>query len=116
MLAVKRCGAMLASAALLLGPGHWAIAQNYPTKPIRLVSPFAPGGPNDILARLLAQRLTEPLGQPIVVDNRPGAGGNLGTDLVAKSTPDGYTLVMAGVDIVHIAYKGTGPATADLLV
>jgi tripartite-type tricarboxylate transporter receptor subunit TctC len=71
-----------------------ARAQNYPGKPVRIVVPFAPGGTTDILARLIGQRLSEPLRYPVVIDNRPGANGALGTDMVAKSAPDGYTIVM----------------------
>ena len=68
-------------------------AQAYPTKPIRLVVPFPPGGSLDVVARAIGQKLTEAWGQPVVIDNRPGAGGNIGADLVAKSAPDGYTIL-----------------------
>ncbi|TMG74290.1 MAG: tripartite tricarboxylate transporter substrate binding protein [Betaproteobacteria bacterium] len=184
----------LVSAALL---AFSAFARDYPSRPVRLVVPFAAGGPNDVIARLVGGRLSDALGQPILVENRPGAGGNVGTDFVAKAPADGYTLlsagpgsliinpllgsapydtardfapvslmasapnvlvvhpslparsvrelielararphqlnyasggpgstphlsgalfaVMAGIDIVHVPYKGTGPASADLL-
>ena len=71
-----------------------ASAQQYPTKPVRLIVAFAPGGASDVLARMLAQRLGDSLGQSVIVDNRPSAGGIIGTDLVAKAAPDGYTLLL----------------------
>jgi tripartite-type tricarboxylate transporter receptor subunit TctC len=83
-----------ASAALVLVPG-FALAQTFPTKPIKLIVPFPPGGLIDTMARLISPRLALELGQPIVVDNKPGAGGNLGAAEVARSIPDGYTLLMA---------------------
>ena len=70
-------------------------AQTYPTKPIRMIVPFAPGGGTDILARIIGQQLADAWGQPVNVENRAGASGNLGTELVARSAPDGHTLVMA---------------------
>lgn len=72
-----------------------AHSQPYPTRPIRLVVPYPPGGGTDIIARIVGQKLTENLGQQIIVDNRGGAGGTIGTDIAAKSVPDGYTILMA---------------------
>lgn len=74
--------------------GACAVAQTYPVKPIRVVVPFGAGGPADIYARYLGQQLQGPLGQPFVVEDRPGAGSIIGTDIVAKSAPDGYTLLV----------------------
>ena len=79
-----------------------AQAQGYPNHPIRLVVPYPPGGTADLLARVLGQKLGESLGQPIIVEDRGGAGGNIATDLVAKSAPDGYTLLMANASVLAI--------------
>jgi tripartite-type tricarboxylate transporter receptor subunit TctC len=89
--------ALLASAAALALAGPAAAQSGWPTKPVRIVVPFAAGGTTDILARAVAQELTNSFGQSFVVDNKPGAGGNIGADLVAKSAPDGYTLLMGTV-------------------
>src|SRR5262245_30834041 len=80
----------LAAACLAAATGA-ASAQSYPSQQIRLIVPFAAGGGSDILARLIAEPLSKSLGQPVVVENKPGAGATLGADLVAKSAPDGYT-------------------------
>jgi tripartite-type tricarboxylate transporter receptor subunit TctC len=80
--------------AVALAASGLAQAQNYPTKTVRLVVPLVAGGPTDLLARLIAQPLGERLGQQVIVDNRPGAGGNIGAEMVAKSPADGYTLFM----------------------
>ncbi|TMH44270.1 MAG: tripartite tricarboxylate transporter substrate binding protein [Betaproteobacteria bacterium] len=84
-------GAALVLAALAAGT---SLSQNYPTKPVRIIAPFAPGGGTDFIARLLAQKLTERLGQQVIVENKPGAGGNLGAEFAVKSPPDGYTLLL----------------------
>ncbi|WP_423199342.1 MULTISPECIES: tripartite tricarboxylate transporter substrate binding protein [unclassified Cupriavidus] len=86
---------VVAAALLPVVPFSPAMAQEYPAKPIRMVVPYPPGGPTDIVARVVGQKLSERLGQPLVVDNRPGAGGNIGADTVAKSPADGYTLLVA---------------------
>jgi tripartite-type tricarboxylate transporter receptor subunit TctC len=79
-------------------------AQGWPTRPVKMIAPFAPGGPVDIIARLVGQKLTESLGQQMIIENRPGAGGNIGTGIVAKSAPDGYTaLVTSSAFVVNVS-------------
>jgi tripartite-type tricarboxylate transporter receptor subunit TctC len=97
-------GAMLAVAAAMLGmlAAPAAIAQAWPVKPIRIIVPFSPGGSTDVTARIVGQRLTEQVGQSFVIDNRPGAGGNIGADLVAKAPPDGYALLLATTGVMAI--------------
>ena len=82
----------------------------YPTKPIRIIVPFAPGGPNDLLARMVGQKLTERWGQQVIVDSRPGGGTVVGTDLAAKAPPDGYTLLMVSLaTAVNVTLKKNLP-------
>src|SRR6186713_658076 len=83
---------LLAAALWILLSPALAAAQDFPTKPIKLIVPFPPGGPNDIIARVVGQRMSELIKQPVVIDNRGGQGGVLGTDAVAKAAPDGYTI------------------------
>jgi tripartite-type tricarboxylate transporter receptor subunit TctC len=85
-------------AASLISPA--AFAQSYPTRPVAVVVAFTPGGPSDILARILGQKMSEILGKPVIVDNRPGAGGNVAAEFVARATPDGYTLLMGNNSIL----------------
>jgi tripartite-type tricarboxylate transporter receptor subunit TctC len=88
---------IIASLLLLAVTMHAAPAQDYPTKPIRLIIPYPPGGSNDIVGRLIATGLGEKLGKQVVVDNRAGASGIIGTELVAHSPPDGYTLLLTSL-------------------
>jgi tripartite-type tricarboxylate transporter receptor subunit TctC len=95
---MTRCGAALAAAVVLLasGAGHDAAAQAYPTRPVTLIAPFAPGGPSDVLTRALADGLSKRLGQPVIVQNRAGGGGTIGVGAAAQAAPDGHTLVLGG--------------------
>ena len=89
-------------AALVVGLASAASAQTYPNRPIRMIAPFPAGGLVDVLARAVGDELAKSLGQPVIVENRPGAGGNIGADVVAKAEPDGYTLLMTSPGIQSI--------------
>src|SRR5499433_3122045 len=86
-------GILLAAAFALVASTGVAGAQNYPSRPITVIMPFAGGSASDVVARILLDRMSRTLGQPIIVENKPGAGGNAGTMTAARATPDGYTLV-----------------------
>ena len=90
------------AAAFVASLASAATAQTYPNRPIRMIAPFPAGGLVDVLARAIGDELTKTLGQPVIVENRPGAGGNLGADIVAKAEPDGYTLLMTSPGIQSI--------------
>jgi tripartite-type tricarboxylate transporter receptor subunit TctC len=99
---------MLAAGAVMAATSFGAAAQSYPTKPVRLICPFPPGGAVDIASRAIAAELTKNLGQPVTVDNRPGAGGNIGGVEAVKSAPDGYTIFMttSGIQAINpVLYK-----------
>src|SRR5215212_1565483 len=91
-------------------------AQSFPARPIRLVVPFAPGGANDVLGRIFAQRMSESLGQNVIVDNRGGGGGNIGTELVAHAPPDGYMLLYTtnALPVAPALYPKLGYKVSDL--
>src|ERR1700740_3668187 len=80
----------------------WAQDQSYPTRPVYMTVPFEAGGPNDVLGRILCSKAGEDLGQTIVIENRTGAGGSVGTDAVARATPDGYRLLFSGTSSLSI--------------
>ena len=101
--------ALLAAVVLVLTLASEAVAQGYPVKPIRFVVPYAPGGNTDILSRLIGQKLNEAWGQQVIIDNRPGAAGTVGAELVARAPADGYTLIMGSFGNIIVAsslYKG----------
>ena len=96
---MKRISQLVLATLLLACAAGAALAQGYPTKPVRLIVPFLAGGGVDALARALSQRFAEAWGQSVIVENRPGAGGNIGANAVAKATPDGYTLLVASTGL-----------------
>src|SRR5262249_57880866 len=97
----RRCKAsVLALLAVVLAGPAFAQPSDYPNRPVKMVAPFAPGGPVDVVARLLAPKLSERLGQQFYVENHPGGSGNIGTALVAKAAPDGYTLLVISSTLV----------------
>lgn len=102
---------VFACAVLISSVAFAASADKYPTKPIRMISPFAAGGGTDLLGRLIGARMAESLGQPVVVDNRPGAGGAIGSEIAARSEPDGYTLII--VSATYAAASAYRPPPFD---
>src|SRR5579862_9073788 len=109
MTVMSRMVMRLATAAVLAcAIAQSSFALDYPIKPVRLIVGVAPGGANDTVARLVAQTLAERLGQPVVVENRPGAGGNIGLEAVANAPPDGYTLLFAtSANALAASFYGT---------
>ena len=99
---MRLLGVLAAALPLLLMPVPVA-AQDFPTKPIKLIVPFPPGGPNDIIARVVGQRMTELTKQPVVIENRSGQAGVLGTDAVAKAPADGYTIAISSAGALAIS-------------
>ena len=103
---LKRSFPLLAGAVILTGAGGAANAQtaaSFPVKPVKLVVPFAPGGPNDILARIVGQKWNEAWGHPAIIENRGGAGGTIGVEYGSKAPPDGYTIIMGGMSNLAVA-------------
>ena len=123
----RRSVTLLAAALAGLGLGTpWlALAEGYPTKPIQLIVPFPPGGAVDIVGRTISKKLGDRLGQPIVIENKAGAGTVVGAAFVANAPADGYTLLIssgseltwsaAGIKVMHVPYRGSAPAMSDLM-
>jgi tripartite-type tricarboxylate transporter receptor subunit TctC len=113
----QRCVAFAIALFALTFPSGSALAQTYPNRPVRIIVPFAAGGAVDSLARLLGNKLSEQLNQPVVVENRAGAGGNLAPDALAKAAPDGYTILMHNITFplasVALAQAGRAPYNID---
>jgi tripartite-type tricarboxylate transporter receptor subunit TctC len=107
---------MIAMLALLAAGGAQAQQQGYPTKPVRMIVPFPPGGQTDVVARIMAQKMSEAFGQQVVVDNRTGAGGTIGAELGIKANPDGYTMLQISTSYTSSAalYKLTYDPLADM--
>src|ERR1700736_2784048 len=99
---MKLLGALVTGCVVLLSPAL-AVAQDFPNKSIRLIVPFPPGGPNDIIARVVGQRMSGLAKQPVVIENRGGQGGVLGPDVVAKAAPDGYTIAISSAGALTIS-------------
>jgi tripartite-type tricarboxylate transporter receptor subunit TctC len=113
---VKKLLIVAAGACIVALAAGGALAQSYPSKTVRIIVPYPPGGTSDILSRLLSPKLNDIFGQPVVVDNRAGANGNIGADLVAKSAPDGYTMLLADLGALTISpsiYKLPFDVTKD---
>lgn len=98
---IRVIAALLAASAMFGG----ALAQTYPAKPVRFIIAQAPGGQNDVRARLIGAKLSEGLGQPVVFDNRPGAGGQIGFELLAQAPPDGYTIAMGSISTLAVMFN-----------
>src|SRR5216117_2770487 len=99
---MKRKFALWAALALVLCPGPSLAQSSYPNRPVKIIVPFAPGGASDFVGRIMQPRMAELLGQPIVVENRAGAAGNIGAEAAARSAPDGYTIFLGNVGSVAI--------------
>ncbi len=110
---ILRAALLTLAALALAGTGNLAAADPYPTKPIRFVAPYPPGSVTDLLARIIAQKLTEKWGQPVIVENRGGGGSVIGTEVVAKAAPDGYSILMVAPDLaINESLRGKLPYDA----